>query len=84
VPEDTLAAKHKQQVKCLLYGQEINTDTYAACKADMLLKGEGESADHIVGGAGKFSPITTIEAFPASSAGGVHRTHTVIESTPDT
>ena len=25
--------------------------TYAICKADMLLKGEGENADHIVGGA---------------------------------
>jgi hypothetical protein len=24
--------------------------TYAACKADMLLKGEGRRADHIVGG----------------------------------
>jgi type I restriction enzyme M protein len=25
----------------LLYGQEINPETYAVCKADMLLKGEG-------------------------------------------
>ncbi len=32
------------------YGQEINPETYAVCKADMLLKGEGES-EHIVGGA---------------------------------
>jgi type I restriction enzyme M protein len=50
VAEETLtaiASKRKQQVKALLYGQEIN----AVCKADMLLKGEGESADHIVGGA---------------------------------
>ena len=47
----TLADKRGQQVKCLLYGQEINPETYAVCKADMLLKGEGESADHIVGGA---------------------------------
>src|ERR1035438_6220813 len=54
VAEETLtaiAAKRKQQVKSLLYGQEINPETYAVCKADMLLKGEGESADHIVGGA---------------------------------
>jgi len=54
VAEDTLvalASKHKQQVKSLLYGQEINPETYAVCKADMLLKGEGENAEHIVGGA---------------------------------
>src|SRR5687767_1320001 len=34
-----------------LYGQEINPETYAICKADMLLKGEGESAEHVVVGA---------------------------------
>lgn len=54
VAEQTLiqiAEKRNQQVKCLLYGQEISPETYAVCKADMLLKGEGESADHIVGGA---------------------------------
>ena len=33
-----------------LYGQECQPETYAICKADMLLKGEGENADHIVGG----------------------------------
>jgi type I restriction enzyme M protein len=46
VAEETLTAlatKRKQQVKSLLYGQEINPETYAVCKADMLLKGEGES-----------------------------------------
>src|SRR6266853_5454739 len=46
VGEETLkaiGAKRGQQVKCLLYGQEINPETYAVCKADMLLKGEGES-----------------------------------------
>ena len=34
-------------------GQEINPEIYAVCKADMLLKGEGEgeNAKHIVGGA---------------------------------
>ncbi|MDO9119674.1 MAG: class I SAM-dependent DNA methyltransferase [Nitrospira sp.] len=54
VGEETLTAigkKRKQQITCLLYGQEINPETYAVCKADMLLKGEGESADHIFGGA---------------------------------
>jgi type I restriction enzyme M protein len=66
VAEDTLsaiAAKRQQQVKCLLYGQEINPETYAVCKADMLLKGEGESADHIVGGA-EWSTLAH-DAFPA-------------------
>ena len=59
----TIAAKHNYQVKCLLYGQEINPETYAVCKADMLLKGEGESADHIVGGA-EWSTLAH-DAFPA-------------------
>ena len=66
VAEETLtaiAAKRKQQVKSLLYGQEINPETYAVCKADMLLKGEGESADHIVGGA-EWSTLAH-DAFPA-------------------
>ena len=30
--------------------EEINAETYAICKADLLLKGEGEAADNIVGG----------------------------------
>lgn len=59
----TIAARRKQQVKALLYGQEINPETYAVCKADMLLKGEGESADHIVGGA-EWSTLSH-DAFPA-------------------
>jgi type I restriction enzyme M protein len=60
---NSLAAKRNQQVKSLLYGQEINPETYAVCKADMLLKGEGESADHIVGGA-EWSTLSH-DAFPA-------------------
>jgi type I restriction enzyme M protein len=66
VAEETLiaiAAKRNQQVKSLLYGQEINPETYAVCKADMLLKGEGESADHIIGGA-EWSTLSH-DAFPA-------------------
>ena len=53
VAEDTLqrlAAKHGKDVSTHLYGQEINAETYAICKADLLLKGEGEAADNIVGG----------------------------------
>src|SRR2546425_4141390 len=66
VGEETLTAigaKRGQHVQCLLYGQEINPETYAVCKADMLLKGEGESADHIVGGA-EWSTLAH-DAFPA-------------------
>ena len=53
VAEDTLrqlAAEHDKDVSTHLYGQEINAETYAICKADLLLKGEGEAADNIVGG----------------------------------
>ena len=46
-----LAGQHGKQVKTYLYGQEINPETFAICKADMLLKGEGENADNIRGGA---------------------------------
>ena len=66
VAEETLTAlgaKHNQQITSHLYGQEINPETYAVCKADMLLKGEGESADHIVGGA-EWSTLSH-DAFPA-------------------
>lgn len=66
VAEETLsmiAGKRKQQVKSLLYGQEINPETYAVCKADMLLKGEGENANHIVGGA-EWSTLSH-DAFPS-------------------
>lgn len=51
------------QISTNLYGQEINPETYAICKADMLLKGEGENADHIVGGA-EWSTLSH-DAFPA-------------------
>lgn len=53
VAEETLrqiAKDHGKQVATHLYGQEINGETYAICKADMLLKGEGDNADNIVGG----------------------------------
>ncbi len=53
VAEDTLqqlAKEHKKKVSTHLYGQEINAETYAICKADFLLKGEGEAADNLVGG----------------------------------
>jgi type I restriction enzyme M protein len=45
-----LASGRGKQVATHLYGQEINAETYAICKADLLLKGEGAAADNIVGG----------------------------------
>jgi type I restriction enzyme M protein len=53
VAEETLkelAGQNGKQVATHLYGQEINAETYAICKADLLLKGEGDAADNIVGG----------------------------------
>ncbi len=53
VAEETLrqlASEHGKDVSTHLFGQEINAETYAICKADLLLKGEGEAADNIVGG----------------------------------
>jgi type I restriction enzyme M protein len=53
VAEETLqhlAREHRKDVSTHLYGQEINAETYAICKADLLLKGEGDQADNIVGG----------------------------------
>src|SRR5881409_2176045 len=66
VAEETLRQRangQKKQIVTHLYGQEINPETYAICKADMLLKGEGENADHIVGGA-EHSTLSH-DAFPA-------------------
>ena len=53
VGEETLrqiAVDRGKEVTTHLFGQEINAETYAICKADLLLKGEGEAADNIVGG----------------------------------
>ena len=51
VAEETLEQlAQSRQVVTHLYGQEINAETYAICKADFLLKGEGGQADNIIGG----------------------------------
>jgi len=53
VAEDVLQQIAKEQGKTVsthLYGQEINGETTAICKADLLLKGEGNAADNIKGG----------------------------------
>src|SRR5215217_6950241 len=64
--EDTLqqlATEHGKEVSTYLFGQEINAETYAICKADLLLMGEGEAADNIVGGP-EHSTLAD-DAFPA-------------------
>ena len=66
VAEDTLrelATEHGKEVSTHLYGQEINAETYAICKADLLLKGEGDAADNIVGGP-QHSTLSN-DAFPS-------------------
>ena len=66
VAEETLqelADEHGKEVATHLYGQEINAETYAICKADLLLKGEGDAADNIVGGP-EHSTLSN-DAFPS-------------------
>ena len=66
VAEETLqelARARGKNVSTHLYGQEINAETYAICKADLLLKGEGSAADNIVGGP-EHSTLAN-DAFPA-------------------
>lgn len=46
----TLTAPSGKQISTYLYGQEINPETYAIAKADLILKGDGQAADNIVGG----------------------------------
>jgi type I restriction enzyme M protein len=54
-----LAAKHGKSVSIHLFGQEINPETYAITKADMLLKGDGEEADHIA-----YGSTLSLDGFP--------------------
>jgi type I restriction enzyme M protein len=66
VAEETLqklAVQHGKEVATHLYGQEINSETYAIAKADLLLKGEGEAADNIIGGP-EYSTLAN-DAFPS-------------------
>jgi type I restriction enzyme M protein len=70
VAEETLkslASQRNKQVVTHLYGQEINPETFAICKAGMLLKGEGDNADHIVGGTETPPSRTTPSAFRNST-----------------
>ena len=53
IAEQTLhgiADEGGKQVSTHLYGQEVNNETYAICKADMLLKGKQGIGENIIGG----------------------------------
>ncbi len=45
-----LAKRRGKEVAIHLFGQEVQPETYAICTADMLLKGDGEEAEHILYG----------------------------------
>ena len=62
VAEETLArlaGEHGKDVSVHLYGQEVNPETYAISKADLILKGEGQEADNI-----SFGSTLSSDAFP--------------------
>lgn len=45
-----LAKKNKKKISTHIFGQELQPETYATCKADLLIKGEGEEAKNITFG----------------------------------
>ena len=47
---ETLAQRRGKNISIHLFGQEINPETYAIAKADLLLKGDGAQADNITYG----------------------------------
>jgi type I restriction enzyme M protein len=61
VAEDTLrdlAGSRGKDVSIHLFGQEVNPETYAISKADLLLKGEGQGAENM-----KFGSTLSRDAF---------------------
>jgi len=56
-----LAAKDGTQVSVHLFGQEVQPETYAITKADLLLKGEGEEAENFV-----YGSTLSADGFPTS------------------
>jgi len=63
VAEETLtqlASEHGKEVSVHLYGQEVNPETYAISKADLILKGEGTEADNM-----RFGSTLAGDAFPS-------------------
>ena len=63
VAEETLvelADERSKEVSVHLYGQEVNPETYAISKADLILKGEGGGADNL-----RYGSTLSSDAFPA-------------------
>ena len=63
VAEETLtqlASERGKEASVHLYGQEVNPETYAISKADLILKGEGGEADNI-----QYGSTLSADAFPA-------------------
>lgn len=63
VAEETLkdlAEIHQKELSIHLFGQEINPETYAIAKADLLLKGKGDEAENM-----KFGSTLSADAFPS-------------------
>jgi type I restriction enzyme M protein len=57
-----LAKDHKKDVAIHLFGQEVNPETYAITKADLLLKGQGEEAENF-----KYGSTLSQDGFPSRS-----------------
>ena len=55
-----LAIEQGKEVSIGLYGQEVNPETYAISKADLILKGEGIEADNM-----QYGSTLSADAFPA-------------------
>ena len=63
VAEETLlqlAKEHGKDVSIHLFGQEVNPETFAISKADLLLKGEGQGADNM-----KYGSTLSSDAYPS-------------------
>ena len=63
VAEETLTQLTREQGKeasVHLYGQEVNPETYAISKADLVLKGEGVEADNM-----QYGSTLSADAYPA-------------------
>ncbi len=66
-----LAQQHGKDVTIHLYGQEIQPETYAIAKADLLLKGEGAEAENI-----RYGSTLSSDAFPS------HEFHFMLSNPP--
>jgi type I restriction enzyme M protein len=55
-----LAESHGKDVSIHLFGQEVQPETYAISKADLLLKGEGAEAENM-----KYGSTLSTDAFPS-------------------